>query len=271
MGLIGPIFRHLHTNLLFALTGETQNILVEDGRVVARGADVSAPADVPRTDHAGRRIMPGVRGRALPRPARPASTSSSSTWVPRRPGTRRSTWFGRGIASSPKGWLHAVHYDQNRYGAHLTRHDLDAISDAQARSSCATSTGTRASRTPPRSGRRAWTAPRPTPPAASTCATPRGRTACCSKTPTNARHERRPRPDAGGDGRGDPARRGLDARAGHRLRVRHDDRALRPADGTGGVPPRRRARVRGRSAAVPPVASVPRSQGDLAGGAWGLT
>ena len=29
---------------------------------------------------------------------------------------------------APEGWLHAVHYDQNKYGAHLTRHDLDTVS-----------------------------------------------------------------------------------------------------------------------------------------------
>jgi predicted amidohydrolase YtcJ len=31
------------------------------------------------------------------------------------------------LAQGGEGWLHAVQYDQNKYGAHLTRHDLDAV------------------------------------------------------------------------------------------------------------------------------------------------
>ena len=121
---------HLHQNLTFALTGEIQNILVEDGRVVARGADVSAPPDVPRTDHGGRRIVPAfvdAHCHVLPTGLDllklhlgPASTKDEALDLVR----------GRHRAQ-PEGWLHAVHYDQNRYGAHLTRHDLDAIADAR--------------------------------------------------------------------------------------------------------------------------------------------
>lgn len=34
-------------------------------------------------------------------------------------------------AEQPDGWLHAVHYDQNRYGSHLHREQLDAISPSR--------------------------------------------------------------------------------------------------------------------------------------------
>lgn len=121
---------HLHTNLTFALTGELQNLLVEDDRVVARGADVAAPAEVPRTDHGGRRIIPAFvdsHCHVLPTGLDllklhlgPASTKDELLDLVRE--RRRA---------QPEGWLHAVHYDQNRYGAHLTRHDLDAIGDAR--------------------------------------------------------------------------------------------------------------------------------------------
>ena len=121
---------HLHTNLLFALTGETQSILVEDGRVVARGADVSAPADVPRTDHRGRRIVPAfvdAHCHVLP-------TGLDLLKLHLGPATKGEEALDlvrQRHSEQPEGWLHAVHYDQNKYGAHLTRHDLDAISDAR--------------------------------------------------------------------------------------------------------------------------------------------
>ncbi|RYE81136.1 MAG: amidohydrolase, partial [Myxococcales bacterium] len=121
---------HLHTDLIFALNGVTENILVEGERVVARGIDVSAPADVPRTDHGGRRIIPAFVDNhchilptgldLLKLHLGPASTKEEVLDLVRD--RHRET---------PEGWLHAVHYDQNRYGAHLTRHDLDAISDAR--------------------------------------------------------------------------------------------------------------------------------------------
>jgi hypothetical protein len=121
---------HLHTNLVFALTNERQNILVDGDDVVARGADVSAPADVPRTDHGGRRIIPAFVDNhchilptgldLLKLHLGPAGTKDEVLDLVRE--RHRET---------PEGWLHAVHYDQNRYGAHLTRHDLDAISDSR--------------------------------------------------------------------------------------------------------------------------------------------
>ena len=118
---------HLHQNLVFALTGETQSILVEDDRVIARGADASAPEGVPRTDHDGRRIIPAFvdsHCHVLPTGLDllklhlgPAGTRDEVLDLVRERQREQA-----------EGWLHAVHYDQNRYGAHLTRHDLDAIS-----------------------------------------------------------------------------------------------------------------------------------------------
>lgn len=119
--------RHLHTDLLFALTGERQNILVEDDRVVARCADVSAPADVPRTDHGGRRIVPAFvdsHCHILPTGLDLLKLHLGAA------ATRDEVLdlVGAKHREQAEGWLHAVHYDQNKYGAHLTRHDLDAIS-----------------------------------------------------------------------------------------------------------------------------------------------
>ena len=118
---------HLHQNLHLALDGERQNVLVEDDRVVARGADVSAPADVPRTDHGGRSVIPAfvdAHCHILPTGLDllklhlgPAATVDEALDLVREH-----------HRTHPDGWLHAVHYDQNRYGRHLTRHDLDAIS-----------------------------------------------------------------------------------------------------------------------------------------------
>ncbi len=121
---------HLHQNLTFALSGEVQNILVEEGRVVARGGDVSAPTDVPRTDHGGRRIVPAfvdshchVLPTGLDLLKLHLGSANSRDEVLDRVRERHR--------DQPEGWLHAVHYDQNRYGAHLTRHDLDAISESR--------------------------------------------------------------------------------------------------------------------------------------------
>ncbi len=121
---------HLHRNLTFALTGEVQSLLVDADRVVARGADVVAPQGVPSTDHGGRRIVPAFvdsHCHILPTGLDllklhlgPASTKDEVLDLVRERHAR-----------GPEGWLHAVHYDQNRYGTHLTRHDLDAISDAR--------------------------------------------------------------------------------------------------------------------------------------------
>ena len=119
---------HLHRDLTFAPTGETQNVLVEDDRVVARGADVSAPADVPRTDHGGRRIVPAFvdsHCHVLP-------TGLDLLKLHLGPADTRDEVLDlvrERHAEGSEGWLHAVHYDQNRYGAHLTRHDLDAVSE----------------------------------------------------------------------------------------------------------------------------------------------
>lgn len=122
-----PRSMHLHQNLIFALTEERQNILVEEDRVVARGADVSAPADVPRTDHGGRRIVPAFvesHCHILP-------TGLDLLKLHLGPAATRDEVLDlvrERHKAQPEGWLHAVHYDQNRYGAHLTRHDLDAVS-----------------------------------------------------------------------------------------------------------------------------------------------
>lgn len=117
----------LHQNLTLALTEERVNILVENDRVVARGPDVSAPADVLRTDHAGQRIIPAFvdsHCHILP-------TGLDLLKLHLGPAVTRDEVLdlvGERHREMPEGWLHAVHYDQNKYGDHLTRHDLDTIS-----------------------------------------------------------------------------------------------------------------------------------------------
>lgn len=118
---------HLHTNLTFALTGRVENILIDGDTVVARGSEVSAPADTPRTDHGGRPIIPAfvddhchILPTGLDLLKLHLGEAETKDEVLDRVRERN--------LALPEGWLHAVHYDQNRYGGHLTRHDLDAIS-----------------------------------------------------------------------------------------------------------------------------------------------
>lgn len=107
------------------MTGEIQNILVEDDRVVARGGDVWE--DVPSTDHGGRRITPAFvdsHCHILP-------TGLDLLKLHLGPAATRDEVLDlvrERHREAPEGWLHAVHYDQNKYGAHLTRHDLDTVS-----------------------------------------------------------------------------------------------------------------------------------------------
>jgi predicted amidohydrolase YtcJ len=118
----------LYTNFRWGLTGEPQQMLVENGRVVGRGpASPETPEAAKTVDLGGRYLLPrfvDAHCHVLPTGLDllklhlgPAATKDDVLDLVRQ---RHQ--------DQPEGWLHAVHYDQNRYGGHLTRDDLDAIS-----------------------------------------------------------------------------------------------------------------------------------------------
>lgn len=120
----------LLTNFRWGFTGERQEIRIEDGRVVSRGPagetslgvmDLKGAFLLPAFVDAHCHILPtGLDLRKLS--LGPAATHEEVLDLVRDRHREQ-----------PEGWLHAVHYDQNRYpdGRHLTRDDLDAISDTR--------------------------------------------------------------------------------------------------------------------------------------------
>jgi hypothetical protein len=102
-------------------------MLVEDGIVVARGLDLRAEHVTEHVDHGGRLLIPAfvdahchvlATGLDLMKlhlgTAHTCEAVLDLVWERHR--------------SDRAGWLVAVHYDQNRYGRHLTRTELDGIS-----------------------------------------------------------------------------------------------------------------------------------------------
>ncbi|MGV3615869.1 MAG: amidohydrolase [Fimbriimonas sp.] len=116
----------LYTNFRWGYTGEPQEMLVENGRVVSRGPE-SPSGSFPKVDLGGRYLLPSFvdahchilpTGLDLLKLHLGAATSKTDV----------QDLVRQRHEDQPEGWLHAVHYDQNRYGGHLTRDDLDAIS-----------------------------------------------------------------------------------------------------------------------------------------------
>ncbi|AIE85266.1 amidohydrolase [Fimbriimonas ginsengisoli] len=120
----------LYTNFHWALTGERQEMLVENGRVVARDTALDATADH-ISDLGGRWVMPAfvdahchILPAGLDLRKLPLGTAATHEEVLDLVRERHE--------EQPDGWLMAVHYDQNRYpGGHLDRHQLDKISDSR--------------------------------------------------------------------------------------------------------------------------------------------
>jgi predicted amidohydrolase YtcJ len=120
--------RQLFENFRWAFSGETQNMLVEGGRVVARQPNLNVSVEVPRTNLNGRWLMPSFvdahchilpTGLDLIRLHLDEAECHGDVLDLVR----------QRHAEEPEGWLRAVHYDQNRYGdVHLTRTELDKIS-----------------------------------------------------------------------------------------------------------------------------------------------
>ncbi len=103
-------------------------MLIEDGRVLARGPSVSA-ADAQTESLHGRTLLPkfvDAHCHILPTGLDLQKLNLGSC------GTHEAVLDAvrDRHATHPDGWLLAVHYDQTRYdgGRHLTRADLDAIS-----------------------------------------------------------------------------------------------------------------------------------------------
>lgn len=115
----------LYANFRWGLTGQSQSMLVADGRVVARGPGVRA--DAATVDLGGRFLLPGLTDchcHILPTGLDLAKLHLGSSTTPKAvlDAVRDRN------ASHPSGWLLAVHYDQNRWGGeHVTRHDLDRV------------------------------------------------------------------------------------------------------------------------------------------------
>ena len=116
----------LHTNFVYGLTGERQEMLVQDNRILSRAASIHAPG-VPIVDHGGKTLIPPFidsHCHILPTGLDLLSLNlGRSDSVQEVLDTVRDE--RKRIGS---GWLVAVHYDQNRYGRHLTLEELDSVS-----------------------------------------------------------------------------------------------------------------------------------------------
>lgn len=120
--------RKLYTNFVWGLTGEPQEMLVEDGRVVFRGPSAGA-VEAERIDLSGKNLLPSFidsHCHILPTGLDlaklhlgPCSTHEEVLDAVR----------DRHRSMPPGEWLMAVHYDQNRFpGAlHLTLAKLDLV------------------------------------------------------------------------------------------------------------------------------------------------
>jgi predicted amidohydrolase YtcJ len=103
-------------------------MLVENGRVVARGPEVPSEGLAETIDHGGLKLIPGFidnhchilpTGLDLKRLSLESACTAQDALDLIRDRHR----------SHADGWLLAVHYDHNRYGRHLLRDDLDSISE----------------------------------------------------------------------------------------------------------------------------------------------
>lgn len=119
-----------YTNFRWGYTGERQQMLTDQDRVVERAEIVSAPADAEVIDLGGQTLLPAFvdshchilpTGLDLQKLHLGRAESKADVLDLVR------TWH----EEHPDGWLLAVHYDQNRYGGHLHRSDLDAISETR--------------------------------------------------------------------------------------------------------------------------------------------
>jgi predicted amidohydrolase YtcJ len=119
--------RVLHHNFVFGLTGEREEMLVEDGLVIARAARIDAAADAARVDHEGRMIIPPFIDSHCH--ILPVGLDLMSLNLGESESVEEVLQCVReGRKERGDGWLVAVHYDQNRYGRHLSLRELDDAS-----------------------------------------------------------------------------------------------------------------------------------------------
>lgn len=121
--------RRLITNFRWWETGESQGMLVENGRVVSRGANLNAE-DAEIVDFGGKTLMPAFidsHCHILPTglDLQKLSLAPFSTKAEILDAVR-----DRHQIEPQDKWLRAVLYDQTKFsdGTHLDRHQLDAIS-----------------------------------------------------------------------------------------------------------------------------------------------
>lgn len=121
----------LYTNFRWGLTGEPQQMLVENGRVVGRGPASPVDSTASETvDLEGRYLLP----RFVDAHCHVLPTGLDLQKLHLGQATTKDDVLDlvrQRHATNHEGWLLAVHYDQNRYGAHLDREDLDAISESR--------------------------------------------------------------------------------------------------------------------------------------------
>lgn len=120
----------LYTNFRWAFTGETQEMLVEDGRVIRRGHKHQGERPQQIIDLGGKLLMPAFidshchilpTGLDLQKLFLGSCSTQGEVLGAVRDALRQV---------EPGKWLLAVHYDQTKFpdGKHLSRSDLDAIS-----------------------------------------------------------------------------------------------------------------------------------------------
>ena len=112
----------------WGLTGEVQDMLVEYGRVVARGPELGIPSETTRIDLTGKWLLPSfVESHCHILPTGLDLLKLHLGFAENHQDVLDSV--RERFNEQPEGWIHAVHYDQNRYaGIHITRDQVDAIS-----------------------------------------------------------------------------------------------------------------------------------------------
>lgn len=125
-----------YCNFIWGLTGEPQEMLTEGSRVVERGSRIDAPL-AERVDLSGKFLYPAfvdahchILPTGLDMQKLHLGQAGTKEEVLDLVRDRVRDHVRDHVRDQGEGWVHAVHYDQNRFpdGAHLTRFDLDSIS-----------------------------------------------------------------------------------------------------------------------------------------------
>jgi predicted amidohydrolase YtcJ len=104
-------------------------MLVEDGKVVARGPAIQNP-NANQIDHGGKLLIPSFidnHCHILPMGLDLTSVNLSATQTVEEALDLLRDKIKSNGSTIPGGWLLAVHYDHNRYGRHITVAELDSV------------------------------------------------------------------------------------------------------------------------------------------------